>query len=234
MSRCLYCDSWLEEELSWSALVYPKPEMPLCEDCFSRLTLIRGRRCRLCSRSLERLDPNFVKGEECRDCQLWEQDEEWRGVLESSFSLYEYNDFFKEVLARFKYRGDYVLAGIFATVLKASLKRLNYDVAVPIPLSSERLAERGFNQTKALLDTAGIRAEDLLVRMHGEKQSKKTRAERLRLQAIFQLKDGLDISGKTVLLVDDLYTTGSTLRQAARILKKGGAKKVAAITLARS
>ena len=62
----------------------------------------------------------------------------------------------KEVIAKYKYRGDYALAEVFAFYLKEYLEKLEYDLITVIPLSEERLKERGFNQAQALLDVAEV------------------------------------------------------------------------------
>jgi len=102
-------------------------------------------------------------------------------------------------------------------------------------LSQERLYERGFNQAEALILEAGFKSTTLLTRIHTEKQSKKSRTDRIHLPQVFQFDSNrsIPLEGKDVLLVDDIYTTGSTLRHAAKILLEHGAKKVDSFTLAR-
>lgn len=78
---------------------------------------------------------------------------------------------------------------------------------------------------------AGFETFDALVRIHGEKQSKKSREERIHLKQVFKVNQ--DVSGKVILLIDDIYTTGSTLHHAAHALMEAGAKSVSSFTLAR-
>lgn len=70
------------------------------------------------------------------------------------------------------------------------------------------------------------------MRTHSEKQSKKSRYERIHAQQVFQVCSE-EVQGKRILLLDDIYTTGSTLRQAAKVLKSAGAIEVKSLTLAR-
>ncbi len=231
VSNCLYCGNELVEVLSWKGLFYRVPPL-LCNKCEKQLVIIEGKRCSGCSRSMEELPSDFIKGEQCLDCERWESDHEWKGVLRQNVSLYQYNDFLKEYLARYKYRGDYVLAKPFASILKNYIEKSEFDLVTPIPLSNDRLYERGFNQSTALLEEAEVRPSRLLTRSHSEKQSKKTRWERLQQEQVFQLGEG-GVDGKRVLLFDDIYTTGTTLRQAAKLLKEAGASEVSSLTLAR-
>jgi competence protein ComFC len=226
---CLVCNGNLTPVISWTSVLLITEEQSLCEGCSNKLKLLAGERCSICCRVL---DANFRSENLCYDCVRWEQDAEWRGALTQNTSLYEYNDFLKELIAKFKYRGDYVLARAFAGAVKRELTSMNYDVLIPIPLSQERLYERGFNQAEALIVEAGFKSSPLLTRIHTEKQSKKSRTERIHLPQVFQL-DGPSLEGKSILLVDDIYTTGSTLRHAAKIVLEHGAAKVCSFTLAR-
>jgi competence protein ComFC len=228
---CLYCDNPFKEAVTWKGLFYREPQY-LCTVCQKGLQVLTGQKCSHCSRSLEKLPEELKKGDTCLDCFRWEKDPKWQGILPQNTSLFEYNDFLKEYLARYKYRGDHRLVKAFGVQLAASLKKFQYDQIIPIPLSEERHYERGFNQSAALLEEAKAAPSQLLSRLHSEKQSKKSRRERLQQKQVFTLTEK-DLSGQTILLFDDIYTTGTTLRQAAKLLKEAGAIQVSALTLAR-
>lgn len=230
---CLYCDGRMEEVVSWETLLFRLPSRCLCRQCKGKLLLIAGRTCRICSRPLADIAKQYVHNDMCTDCVHWEREPQWANVLERNISLFRYNHFLKKLIARFKYRGDYALAKAFSHNIHSTLIHLQFDYLVPIPLSEERLLERGFNQAKALAEEAGLKVTEALLRVHGEKQSKKSRTERIHLPQVFQPADEINITGKSVILVDDIYTTGSTLRHAALVLKQGGAKSIISFTLAR-
>lgn len=177
------------------------------------------------------MDAKYQKNDYCLDCIRWEEDKDWAGTLEKNFSVVMYNEFAQEVIARYKYRGDYVLAYAFAAIMKKKLNAIPFDVLVPIPLSDVRLVERGFNQSEALIIACGYKVSKLLTRIHTEKQSKKSRSERIHLPQVFQIEEL--IPNQRILLIDDIYTTGSTLRHAAKLLKEAGADSVCSLTFAR-
>jgi competence protein ComFC len=231
--RCLYCGELITPVVSWGSLLTRRVEEWLCGRCEEQLELIEGDCCVRCSRPFEGLAEEFRKGDFCYDCVRWEQDPEWSGILERNISLYKYNDFLKEFISRFKFRGDYVLAKVFKNGLNKAVKEIKYDLLVPIPLSEERLNERGFNQSEGLIFEIGFIPTFVLKRTHSEKQSKKSRGERIHLEDIFKIIEGVDVVGKSIVLVDDIYTTGSTLMHAGNILKQQGALAVSAITVAR-
>ncbi|MFC0272219.1 ComF family protein [Metabacillus herbersteinensis] len=195
----------------------------------NKLTKIDGKRCSVCSRPQE-------TEQVCFDCERWETSEAWRGVLIKNHSIFEYTDFMKEVLAAFKFRGDAELVKIFKEEMRAVYQKqfsAEIDGIVPIPLSADRLYERGFNQARLLAEQLPIPTKDLLQRTHHEKQSKKSRQERLQSSNVFTTESATEILEKNILLVDDIYTTGTTLRHAAKVLLNNGAAKVSSLTLIR-
>lgn len=270
---CLYCFQPITPNYTWQTLFLAQLNRQICSKCEQQLERITEPTCRICHRPKTETNQQFFKDDLCLDCIRWEDSAEWQGTLTKNTSIYIYNDFMAELIAKFKYRGDYALAKIFAEDLQNVLRNMTYDVIVPIPLSEERLYERGFNQAEALLKEAGIKPDHLLQRTHTEKQSKKSREERIHLPQVFTLSQAKTstntpetpqtnhaktnpttrnptktqqenqssqteqpanpIKNKHILLVDDIYTTGSTLRHAAKILKQAGAKSIQSITIAR-
>lgn len=214
-----------------------EPPSQLCGDCESQLVLISGKRCSGCSRSLDFLQKQHIIGDCCKDCWSWRQRSNTYNLLERNVSLYQYNRFLKEWLATYKFRGDAIIASFFSVQL-AALYRKEFSGYTPIeiPLSQERLVSRGFNQS-ALLMQDWAEETALLCRVAGEKQSKRNRKERIAQVESnpfsVNLEKSRQLAGRKVVLVDDIYTTGTTVRQAARVLKEHGAEQVASMTVAR-
>ncbi|MGG3467872.1 ComF family protein [Neobacillus pocheonensis] len=232
-NRCLICHEPIRPSMGWRALISAEREQSTCTTCESKLEKIEGETCGMCNRPFKMLDEKFRHGDLCYDCKRWEEDPEWQGFLEKNNALFLYNDFLKEVLAKFKFRGDYALAKVFVGLFKEELAKMKPDLIVPIPLSEERLFERGFNQAKALIMESGLTPVDILSRIHSEKQSKKSRLERIHLPQVFKINPDMNLQGKSIILIDDIYTTGSTLRHAAKLLKSAGATSIQSLTVAR-
>lgn len=231
MNHCLVCFNEMSLQIGWSTLFSQESTTPICAICEEKFMKITGTLCRTCSRTLSQIDPKYIVIDQCLDCVKWDKDKKWAGTLEENNSVVTYNDFAQEVIARYKYRGDYILANVFAYLMKKKLSTLTFDAIVPIPLSASRLYERGFNQSEAIIVASGYEPTKLLTRIHTEKQSKKSRSERIHLPQVFQVES--TISAQHLLLVDDIYTTGSTLRHAAKLLKDAGAISVSSLTFAR-
>lgn len=226
---CLACGGQSVRRYSWQSLFGKQGEV-LCTSCQSKLHPLTQPGCRRCSRTLADLPETFIQDDYCYDCVRWEKQ---GSALEKNHSLYTYNEYMKELLALFKYRGDYAIVDCFAEKLRVVLSGIEADYVVPIPLSQERLYERRFNQSEALIRAVGLLPTHLLTRTHSEKQSKKTRKHRINQETIFQFDTHFSIKNKEIVLVDDIYTTGSTLHQAAGILQREGAKSIKSVTIAR-
>ncbi|WP_087972565.1 ComF family protein [Oceanobacillus rekensis] len=224
--NCLWCYNEIIPEITWTNLFQLDKPKPVCNSCADKLEQLQGDRCIKCSRQTD--------AEICSDCQWWKANQE-TDPLEFNYSVFAYNELMQEIIAKWKYRGDYALCGIFKTYLEDAFQerfsKLKREiVVVPIPLSKERAKERGFNQAKALAEFLPTKCTDILLRKHGEKQSKKTRMERIDTENPFILENPIN---KPVILVDDIYTTGTTLRHAADLLKNQGCPAIYGLTLIR-
>jgi len=115
----------------------------------------------------------------------------------------------------------------------------NLTVLVHIPTAPSRVRQRAFDQalemTRVIRDHSGLTVAQVLRRLNNHHQVGSTRKERIE-----HMKDALIcdkpqlVTGKTVLLVDDVYTTGATMESAARVLKRAGAKRVIGTVFARA
>ena len=223
--NCLWCFESIIQKHTWSTIFTLSAMKGLCPVCRESLMILHTNRCTRCSRE--------SVSEVCSDCLVWEQQGQF---LDWNVSVFKYEGAVRDMLYKWKYRGDYELGYAFereyskgfAKVRKRAGKNA---VIVPVPLSEERLSERGFNQAEMLAGFLKVKKSVVLKRRHSEKQSKKSRSERLASENPFQMQESIQTP---VILVDDIYTTGSTLHQAAAVLKQNGAPFVAGYTLIRS
>ncbi|MCF6410143.1 ComF family protein [Alkalihalobacillus sp. EGI L200015] len=204
----------------------------LCEDCRGELVFIEGEICRQCGRAFSLFPEKYRQNDLCSDCVEWNQ--KGRSISKNR-SLLQYNSFLQEFMAQFKYRGDAELIKAFKSGLQTLFnKEFRDSILVPIPLSKERHFERGFNQSVLIAGLLDIPMLDALARpLHEEKQSKKSRLDRLGNRTLFSFKTGSEVHGKSIALVDDIYTTGATVEAAGKILLDHGARKVSSFTVAR-
>ncbi|WP_162256154.1 ComF family protein [Lentilactobacillus senioris] len=165
----------------------------------------------------------------CADCQHW-QDPDF-----TNRALYEYNKAFKEYMVKYKFMGDYRLRLVFQTELSRVINKTK-KMVVAIPVNPDTLKTRGFNQVTGWF--ANVKYYDVLTPIDTTKavaQSQKTRKERLELKQPFRLIETAvsAIKGQDILIVDDVYTTGRTIRHAAELIRNAGARSVTGLTMAR-
>ncbi|MCI3921335.1 ComF family protein [Paenibacillus sp. TRM 82003] len=209
------------------------PRLPICERCAADVPWITTIACAACGRA-----------EACADCARRRA-----SCVVANRAAVRYTPFMKEWISRYKYRGDERLAPLFEDMTGFAYEKLRElwtDTDIPtvvscVPLSDRRLEERGFNQAermaRGLAARYGVTYMPLLVRVrHTEKQSYKSRRERLESldnafaaneQAISTFMGGEKERMVRVVLVDDVYTTGSTLQRCAEVLRQAvGADRV--------
>ncbi|WP_257350261.1 ComF family protein [Pseudalkalibacillus decolorationis] len=221
-------------KLGWGDLFGRNDPLSVCSECSSMLERVNGEICRMCGRSFSIFPEQYRQGDLCFDCVEWG---DVGNSITKNRSLYQYNPFLQEIMARYKYRGDAELVKLFEHDLRVLFKKeFKRTLLVPVPLSNERQYERGFNQAELIAKLIGKPFYKALERpVHEEKQSKKSKQERLQHAAIFTLNDEFreTITGADVTIVDDLYTTGATIQAAGKILLDHGARTVSSITVAR-
>ncbi|RHW39942.1 ComF family protein [Lysinibacillus yapensis] len=166
----------------------------------------------------------------CLECE--EKFEICKTSNEEVTSLYKYNEQMKDYLHRYKFMHDLLLAKVFRYQLHYHLKKTK-ELIVPIPMHAEKRKERTFAHVDELLNEAVIPYTHLLEKMTTATQASKSREERLNTPQIFQLEQGVIVQQKDILLVDDIYTTGTTINHAKQLLLDAGAKSVKAFTLIR-
>ncbi len=146
-------------------------------------------------------------------------------------SCVEYSGTLKTSLHRYKFRGRSDLHSAFSKLLIERLVKedvTNFDAVVPVPLSKKRFFERGYNQSALIARDIAMRfnvpcIETALIRkQHTQPQSTlRYQYREFNVRGAFFLKNSIDVRGKHILLVDDIFTTGATVRDASRALSKG-------------
>ena len=221
MNSCVLCNSLLDEKLTFcDLLTLTKPKARACDTCFEKFQRISAQHCPKCYRD--------GMGEACMDCQVWIK----KGKEVSHKSCFVYNEAMKDFFSQYKFQGDYALYSVFTEILQKELKGYSDYTLVPIPVSAKKYQTRGFNQVTALLEGAKLPFKEVLEKHDTIAQSSKTREERLQSQQCFKVKDNVQVPTK-VLLIDDIYTTGSTLQLAKEILVEAGVKEIVTFSLAR-
>jgi ComF family protein len=200
-----------------------------CQSCSQKIIPNKKQFCPICW-------TENLGGRTCQNCENSELD----GLRVAA--SYQKNPELARAIQTLKYKFSENLAKNLGEILARSISQKNYQaerVIIPIPLHKKRLRWRGFNQAELLSKTVArnldLPIEQSLIRIKNtSQQAKLSRSERiLNLKDAFELDSNFSAQNKTILLVDDVASTGTTLLEAAKILKKNGAKEVWGLVLAR-
>ena len=208
----------------------------LCPQCQGEVKLIVSPLCTICG-----LPFTAGEGEDhlCGDC-LTE-----RRYFTTARAVGIYQGTLQKAIPMFKYRMNTPLIKTLGDILITNCERLlnpfAYDLLIPVPLHRSRLRERGFNQALILVREVENKIHlplDYLnlqrIRDTQPQTSLKEKERKKNVRGAFGLREEQKVKGKTILLVDDVYTTGATVNECSRVLKKAGAKRVDVLTLARA
>lgn len=141
-------------------------------------------------------------------------------------AIYFYNSFMQDVLHQFKFLKDIRVADFFAKALKKKVRGMEYDLIIPIPMHVEMEKKRTFSPVEVVLQQAKLPFQSVLEKTTMSQQSKKTYEQRINSSSFFKSLPQVDVTQQKILLIDDLITTGTTIKHAKTILLELGAKSV--------
>jgi len=205
-----------------------------CVDCLRGARALDGAYCGVCGRPF----PDGSGGvRECSACSKSPP------AFKLARAPYLFEGIIRDAVHHYKYRGFRAMEGFLAATFDGRLHGWfgEVDVVAPVPLHPSRLRKRGFNQSLMLAKTA---AEELCARLSvdGLARTRNTRPQveldvverENNVRGAFAAVRPYEFDGKDVLLVDDVYTTGATVRECARVLRRAGARSVCVLTVARA
>lgn len=220
--RCALCDRVLK-----------KTEKLVCRSCGAGIRRIEGPRCFHCGKPLQREEREY-----CRGCAGR------ASFFERGLAPFVYGGDIQESLMRFKYGGRQEYARFYAAMIDRSAGAAvcgvwRPEILVPIPLHARRYRKRGYNQAEVLARELSLLwnipvDSGCISRVRNTKAQKGLgAAERKKnLREAFALtREGAEKKYGCILLVDDIYTTGSTAEAAARVFREHGAGRVYIVTV---
>ncbi len=210
-------------------IVRPRGEL-VCRPCAGKLRPIQEPRCKKCGKPMEKEELEY-----CADCSRRAH------IFEEAAGIFPYDKILQASLLKCKYGGRREYLDYYGQMMVRHggefLKRWQPQAIAPIPLHKTRMRLRGFNQSADLAQALG-RAFGIPVKEQMLEKTRKTRPQkeldesrrRHNLLGAFSLgKDFCPL--QSIVLVDDVYTTGSTADEAAKCLKKAGAGNIYVLTL---
>ena len=209
------------------------------------LDLIYPPVCGICGK----LNQNYL----CKKCQkvlenqskfVIDENQDFNQNLNKHLYIFKYEGIIRSMILNYKFNEKSYLYITFVNFLLKNEKFFkilkSYDTIIPVPISSERKNERGYNQSELL-------AKELAKKLNIEcvkncliknkniiEQSKLNKEERQKnIQGVYILRNKEKLINKKLLLIDDIYTTGSTVNECCKILKQANPRKIDVLTIAK-
>jgi ComF family protein len=218
---CLFCEAAVGEEA----------EVAVCPECQGQIEWVASPLCTRCGKMFaDREGPDRV----CGECQTDPP------IFARARAAAIYDGPVTQAITRFKFNRQMAFLPVMRHWLRQPLCLelvSGADLLVPVPLHPKRIKHRGFNQALLLAQAfpgVPVAREAVVRTRHTAPQVGLNPKERKdNVKGAFAVPDPGLVKGKNVLLVDDLFTTGSTVRECARVLRKAGARQVEVLTVAR-
>ena len=204
----------------------------ICKDCLNAVSFhAKKRKCLKCGRIIP-INSESI----CGVCQTENYN------FDIAFSVYPYTKEFKEALLDFKFHGGFFRAKIFGALMTEALikSRLHTDYLIPVPMRFSALRKRGYNQSLEIaycmrkITKIPIISDGLIkIRNTAQQSALNTEERKENIKGAFSVNKfcANKIRGKEILLIDDVFTTGSTASECAKMLNEAGASGVNVITL---
>jgi len=218
-SRCPFCDGVLDIA----------NDSGICSICEKEVEFVKEPYCKICGKPIE----SEVE-ELCVDCK------KRRFSFEYGRAVFVYNYSMKNAVARFKYNGRYEYAEYFASQAVRMygnwINEISPDALIPVPIHKSRYRQRGYNQAQVIAERIGEKLDipvinNLIIRVKQTLPQKELSVieRRKNLYGAFGMVEEMKElyhELKCVIMIDDIYTTGSTIETCADILRKSGIGKV--------
>jgi len=206
----------------------------LCEDCFNLIKLSKECRCPICGKT-------FYLGKTCLECRRKRRTKLTGLIVAGSYG----DKLLKETIHAFKFGFVKELVRPLSMLLIRRLEDLNFNLEKSsflltfVPLHKRRLRWRGFNQAEILAQSlASYYGRDLVSVLSRRRSTipqslvKNKEKRKKNIKNVFCCQNREQVKGKKVIIVDDVCTTASTLKECARVLSRAGAKEIWGLVLA--
>ena len=220
---CILCDKPIKKVNTYS----------LCKDCFKELNFIQDG-CIKCGKpiiyhSLEKID--ICGCSYCFNKSFY---------FDKSISCIEYSDISKSMILGFKYKNKTYMAKYISNIMKEKLdlENIEFDYIRFVPLHKKRMRKRGFNQSekiaKELSKIINIPILDCIYRKSNTNRlyNLNRQERKIELKNAFLVKENINYAnGKNILLIDDIFTTGSTVNEISKLLRLNNVNRIFVMTL---
>ncbi|MCG2711452.1 MAG: ComF family protein [Candidatus Omnitrophica bacterium] len=207
-----------------------------CKACLEKIDVNAAPFCKKCGASLK--SSTAMANDSCAECRHKQY------YFDRALSVCEYAGIARKCIQLFKYKRKLKIGRNLSKIMLAFLKKHftldSIDLIMAVPLHRSKLKERGFNQAEILAEFIRLNL-DIPASFDNLKRVRKTLSQyqlplgkrQKNMRDAFGCADKVFFKNKSILIVDDIFTTGATLNECSRVLKNAGAKKVYTLTIAR-
>ncbi len=201
-------------------------ENSICAVCKNEIFMLDKNRCLVCSGKIIRSKCSI-----CSNRYIY---------FDKNISIFLYTDIIKLMIHSFKFKSNLRIGQYFSNIIAIKIKEMGVDVdyITAVPMTKKRKQKRGYNQAeviaKKVAKIINLEYKKLLIE-HEKITAQKTLTYNERfLNALdrYAPKKKIDIGDKNIIIIDDVFTTGATINECSRILKKMGARQVFSLTIA--
>ena len=226
--KCILCDSPHDGDAE-----------TICPNCMDKISFIKDPACARCGIPFEVTYPieeslNYLCGR-CRSSPP---------LFDRALSVCQYDETARDIISAYKYHNKpYIgkdLVSIILKFLDEKITELSSELIIHVPLHIKRLKERGYDQAYILSEGIGIRHGipvsygNLIRTRYTAPQVSLSGSERMEnVKGAFLITDPSELKDKSILLIDDVFTTGATIKESVKVIKRAGAGKVYVLTFAR-
>lgn len=187
----------------------------------------------------------------CKKCELKIKKHEIVSIRKSNnmhfeeiLCIFKYEDIIRNTIIKYKFQSKAYLYKTFSKIIVKNKKTYsflkNYDIIIPVPISKKRNKQRGYNQSYLIANeiakTFNLKCENkcLVKQKDTIEQSKLDKEQRkINVKDAYRVINKEKLINKNIVLLDDIYTTGNTVKECAKTLKQAGAKKIGILTIAK-
>ena len=199
---------------------------------FCNIIINKDYACKKCKKKLEYMCINYV------------HEEVKKHEFENLICAYPYIGMIREKLLEFKFKNKKFLYRALSEKLIIDIKKISiqkFDYIIPVPISFNRYLERGYNQSYLIAKFISKELNKPLIKFglvkvkNNRKQSLLSMAERAQnVKGVYRVLNSRLIDGKNILLIDDIFTTGTTVEECSKVLKNNGAQRIIVATVAKA
>ncbi len=207
------------------------------------LSLIYPPVCGFCGK----IDKNYI----CKKCSLKIKEYEIKNdcitknmYIDEGYSIFRYKGIIRDTFIKYKFNNKPYLSKTFSKIILKNKKICGilkkYDIIIPVPVHKKRKQKRGYNQTEIIAREIAKALDikivtDVLIKNKNIKpQSQLTKRDRKQnVKNAFKVQNNKKIINKSILIFDDVYTTGSTINECSKVIKLAGAKNIGILTIAK-